>query len=231
MSARCLGQLWSSGWGQRWLREFTFRVRSERAGSGSARGRQPPGRRGVKGLPSAVISRWLAVAKHRGQRGGGGPAGPQSDPWGSGLATSSRPCDAVALASRRSLVVSVETRAPSRQALRCSARGRHPSVAAPTTTPPRAAQSRSSPDAGRARTAPGSRPCLCKPRSSASARQAQRRAALLPLVPPSCPLLVSAASRLGELGDLTSFGALRPYDSRPRFPKKLKEWTPAADTS
>jgi hypothetical protein len=49
--------------------------------------------------------------------------------------------------------------------------------------------------------------------------------------PPSCPFLVSAASRLGEFGDLTSFGALRPYDSCPRFPKELKECTPAADTS
>lgn len=26
MSARCLGQLWSSGWGRRWLREFSLRV-------------------------------------------------------------------------------------------------------------------------------------------------------------------------------------------------------------
>jgi len=93
------------------------------------------------------------------------------------------------------------------------------------------AESRESPDAGRVRTAPGSRLCVCKPRSSASARQAQHRVALLPLVPPSCPLLVSAASRLGELGYLTSLGALRPYDSGPGFPKKLKEWTPAADTS
>jgi hypothetical protein len=35
----------------------------------------------------------------------------------------------------------------------------------------------------------------------------------------------------GEFGYLMSFGALRPYHSRPRFPKELKEWTPAADTS
>ena len=54
---------------------------------------------------------------------------------------------------------------------------------------------------------------------------------VLSIGPPSCQVLVSAASRLGEFGDLTSFGALRPYDSGPRFPKELKESTPAADTS
>jgi hypothetical protein len=31
------------------------------------------------------------------------------------------------------------------------------------------------------------------------------------------------ARRFGEFGYLTSFGALRRYDNRPRFPKKLKE--------
>ena len=33
------------------------------------------------------------------------------------------------------------------------------------------------------------------------------------------------ASRFGEFGYLTSFGALHPYDTRPQFPKELKEQT------
>jgi hypothetical protein len=35
---------------------------------------------------------------------------------------------------------------------------------------------------------------------------------------------------LGEFGYLTPFAPLRAYESRPRFPKELKEWIPAADT-
>jgi hypothetical protein len=37
------------------------------------------------------------------------------------------------------------------------------------------------------------------------------------------------AARLREFGDLTRFGALRAYETRPRFWKELKEWSPAAD--
>jgi hypothetical protein len=67
--------------------------------------------------------------------------------------------------------------------------------------------------------------CLGKPRNLTSTRQALLRAALLVRSSTRASAPGLGASRLGEFGYLTSFGALRRYDSRPRFPKELKELT------